>query len=165
MSCPKVLIATGGTGGHIFPAQALATELLEKNTELLFAGGGPPRTVILTGAGFLTGRSPAPLRSRETPLNLSTGSEKGSSKASSSSMRFNLSLSLGSGVFIRFQCSPQQGGERSRLFYLSRMRSLEKSTGWSLNGASFGRSIFRSRKNRLPATSSKSKCRSEREKN
>ena len=40
MSLPKILIATGGTGGHIFPAQALATELLEKNYELLFAGGG-----------------------------------------------------------------------------------------------------------------------------
>lgn len=37
---PKILIATGGTGGHIFPAQALASELLEKKYELLFAGGG-----------------------------------------------------------------------------------------------------------------------------
>ena len=37
---PKILIATGGTGGHIFPAQSLATELLEKDYELLFAGGG-----------------------------------------------------------------------------------------------------------------------------
>jgi UDP-N-acetylglucosamine--N-acetylmuramyl-(pentapeptide) pyrophosphoryl-undecaprenol N-acetylglucosamine transferase len=40
MPLPRILIATGGTGGHIFPAQALATELLEKNYELLFAGGG-----------------------------------------------------------------------------------------------------------------------------
>lgn len=40
MPLPKILIATGGTGGHIFPAQALAIELLEKNYELLFAGGG-----------------------------------------------------------------------------------------------------------------------------
>ncbi len=37
---PKILIATGGTGGHIFPAQALAIELLEQNFELLFVGGG-----------------------------------------------------------------------------------------------------------------------------
>lgn len=35
----KVLIATGGTGGHILPAQELAKELLEKNIEVLFAGG------------------------------------------------------------------------------------------------------------------------------
>lgn len=40
MPKPKIVIATGGTGGHIFPAQALAHELMEKNYELLFVGGG-----------------------------------------------------------------------------------------------------------------------------
>ncbi len=36
----KILITTGGTGGHIFPAQALATELQAKDINVLFAGGG-----------------------------------------------------------------------------------------------------------------------------
>ncbi len=36
----KVLIATGGTGGHVFPAQALGTELMEMGYEVLFVGGG-----------------------------------------------------------------------------------------------------------------------------
>lgn len=39
-SSKKILIAAGGTGGHLFPAQALAEQLLKRNTdfELFFAG-------------------------------------------------------------------------------------------------------------------------------
>lgn len=38
----RILICVGGSGGHIFPAQALAQQLLtkDKNCELLFVGGG-----------------------------------------------------------------------------------------------------------------------------
>lgn len=38
----KILIAVGGTGGHLFPAQSLARDLLSKDRdiELLFAGAG-----------------------------------------------------------------------------------------------------------------------------
>jgi len=37
----KIIIAAGGTGGHLFPAQALAKELCEKNNqlEIIFVGG------------------------------------------------------------------------------------------------------------------------------
>ncbi len=37
---PKIIIATGGTGGHIFPAQYLAEELVKQGIEVLFVGGG-----------------------------------------------------------------------------------------------------------------------------
>ncbi|MBI2743677.1 MAG: undecaprenyldiphospho-muramoylpentapeptide beta-N-acetylglucosaminyltransferase [Chlamydiales bacterium] len=41
MSSPsKILIATGGTGGHLFPAQSLAKDLLKNQERVLFAGAG-----------------------------------------------------------------------------------------------------------------------------
>jgi len=36
----KILISSGGTGGHVFPAQALAEELQAKGVETFFIGGG-----------------------------------------------------------------------------------------------------------------------------
>ncbi len=36
----NILIATGGTGGHVFPAQALARQLQEKDYDVLFMGKG-----------------------------------------------------------------------------------------------------------------------------
>ncbi len=39
--CKKIVITVGGTGGHIYPAMALAQQLLQDpNLTLLFAGGG-----------------------------------------------------------------------------------------------------------------------------
>ncbi|MGR3973375.1 MAG: undecaprenyldiphospho-muramoylpentapeptide beta-N-acetylglucosaminyltransferase [Candidatus Rhabdochlamydia sp.] len=36
----KVVITTGGTGGHVFPAEALAEQLLQESYEVTFVGGG-----------------------------------------------------------------------------------------------------------------------------
>ena len=35
MSSPRVVLAAGGTGGHVFPAEALAAELLERGVRLI----------------------------------------------------------------------------------------------------------------------------------
>ncbi len=35
----RILIATGGTGGHIFPAEALAKDLVNDGNQVFFAGG------------------------------------------------------------------------------------------------------------------------------
>jgi UDP-N-acetylglucosamine--N-acetylmuramyl-(pentapeptide) pyrophosphoryl-undecaprenol N-acetylglucosamine transferase len=40
MSKKKVLIAVGGTGGHVFPAASLGKELIDNNVEVKFVGGG-----------------------------------------------------------------------------------------------------------------------------
>jgi UDP-N-acetylglucosamine--N-acetylmuramyl-(pentapeptide) pyrophosphoryl-undecaprenol N-acetylglucosamine transferase len=36
----KIVIATGGTGGHVFPAEALGAQLLEESYDVTFVGGG-----------------------------------------------------------------------------------------------------------------------------
>lgn len=36
----KIVIATGGTGGHVFPAEALGRELLQQSYDVTFVGGG-----------------------------------------------------------------------------------------------------------------------------
>lgn len=40
MSKKKVLIAVGGTGGHVFPATSLGKALMENDIEVKFVGGG-----------------------------------------------------------------------------------------------------------------------------
>ncbi|SDX79036.1 UDP-N-acetylglucosamine-N-acetylmuramylpentapeptide N-acetylglucosamine transferase [Albimonas donghaensis] len=55
MSAPHLVIAAGGTGGHMFPAQALAQEMLRRGWRVTlttddrgarYAGGFPPEVVV-----------------------------------------------------------------------------------------------------------------------
>src|SRR5205085_8965030 len=52
MSGPRVLIAAGGTAGHVVPALAIAAELRRKGAEVEFAGGERAEAELVPAAGY-----------------------------------------------------------------------------------------------------------------
>ncbi len=68
----KILIAAGGSGGHIYPAMGVATELLKQdpNIELMFAAGGLSDSPFFDRKAFAwKSISSAPLN-KKNPFNL-----------------------------------------------------------------------------------------------
>ncbi len=55
MKQQRLIISAGGTGGHLFPAQALAKELKKRNPslEILFVGGGISKNPFFSSSRFL----------------------------------------------------------------------------------------------------------------
>jgi UDP-N-acetylglucosamine--N-acetylmuramyl-(pentapeptide) pyrophosphoryl-undecaprenol N-acetylglucosamine transferase len=67
MSRGSIMLAAGGTGGHLFPAQALGEELIRRqwNVDLItdmrgnvFGGDFPARKIYKVPAATFQGRSP-----------------------------------------------------------------------------------------------------------
>jgi UDP-N-acetylglucosamine--N-acetylmuramyl-(pentapeptide) pyrophosphoryl-undecaprenol N-acetylglucosamine transferase len=76
---PLVLLAAGGTGGHLFPAQALAGALLKRGAIIDLATDAraahfkfPARTVHLIPSATLRGRNPVSLARTASLLTLGT---------------------------------------------------------------------------------------------
>ena len=79
---PLVALAAGGTGGHLFPAEALAVELLARGVavELVtdaravqYAAKFPARAVHAVSSATIAGRSPAAILSAARHLGLGFG--------------------------------------------------------------------------------------------
>src|SRR2546423_12989958 len=49
---PRVLIAAGGTAGHVVPALAIAAALREAGAEVEFAGGERAEAELVPAAGY-----------------------------------------------------------------------------------------------------------------
>lgn len=71
----KILIAVGGSGGHVIPASALATHLKErfKEAEVLFVGGGLDSNLYLESSSFQKKDIVAPKLSLRMPLKIFRG--------------------------------------------------------------------------------------------
>ena len=53
----RVLIAAGGTAGHVVPALAVADALRAEGAEVEFVGGERAETTLVPAAGYQIGRA------------------------------------------------------------------------------------------------------------
>ncbi|MGC9219759.1 MAG: UDP-N-acetylglucosamine--N-acetylmuramyl-(pentapeptide) pyrophosphoryl-undecaprenol N-acetylglucosamine transferase [Solirubrobacteraceae bacterium] len=68
MTVPRILIATGGTAGHIVPALAVAGRLRDSGAEVIFAGGGRAEAQMVPEAGYEFHQLRVASLSRRSPL-------------------------------------------------------------------------------------------------
>jgi UDP-N-acetylglucosamine--N-acetylmuramyl-(pentapeptide) pyrophosphoryl-undecaprenol N-acetylglucosamine transferase len=65
---PKIVIAAGGTAGHVVPALAVADALRERGAEVEFAGGERAEAELVPAAGYPLHRLPVRGIDRKNPL-------------------------------------------------------------------------------------------------
>ncbi len=65
---PRVLIAAGGTAGHVVPALAVADELRSDGVDIVFVGGERPEVELVPAAGYPLHRIRVEGLARDNPL-------------------------------------------------------------------------------------------------
>lgn len=65
---PTILIATGASGGHMFPALSVAKELSQQKATCVFVVGGGKFTHLVTDAGYTMERLPASALNVRNPI-------------------------------------------------------------------------------------------------
>ena len=68
MSGPRVVIAAGGTAGHVVPAIAVADALRAEGADVRFAGGERAEAELVPAAGYELDRLNVEGMSRSNPL-------------------------------------------------------------------------------------------------
>lgn len=95
----KILIAAAGSGGHLFPAEQLASQLIEKGDEVLIAGHGLSKsTLFKKGLCFQEINAASPKK----PLKFILASFKGLFQAISMLLQFSPDTVVGFGSYHTF---------------------------------------------------------------
>ncbi len=68
MSAPRILIAAGGTAGHVVPAIAVADALRADGADVRFAGGERAEAELVPAAGYPFDPLPVEGISRTNPV-------------------------------------------------------------------------------------------------
>ncbi len=100
----KILIAAGGTGGHLFPAQALADKMQENypDAEILFAGEGLNSNKYFLKERFLFQQIASATPMRSNPLKAFGSIAKGCIQSFKLLFQFKPSIVIGFGSFHTF---------------------------------------------------------------
>ena len=116
---PKVVIAAGGTAGHVVPALAVADALRERGAEVEFIGGERAEAELVPKAGYELRRLDVQGISRSNPVKAARAVVKAGGAfvgvTGGALFRSGDRVPCGDGVCRRARSRPSQACRRGRL--------------------------------------------------